>query len=220
MRLRTRSVACTLAAAMCLGLAVRTQAQAFAADVVIAKPGAPARAGRIYVSHELVRLEVPDLPGGFFVLDAAREAAWFVRPQQWVFMDAKQSSALTQVFIAVDPADPCDRWHSMTAIAAVTEEPLPWRCDRRGEGDRDDGLVRYHVVSLRDRESDRWIDPARRFPLKWQNDDGTLVTLEHIVDGPQEPDLFAIPRTYKKFDPLALIEQIKLSDVWVKPSGE
>ncbi len=194
------------------------RAQTFSADLEVVKPGGPTRTGRIFVSNDLVRIETPDLPGGFFIVDGRHEAAWFVQPQRWVFMDAKQSSPLTQVFVVVDPENPCLHWHAMTTVAAVLDEPIPWRCDR-GDVEMLNGreVVDYGVTSLRRRRSVRWIDARRRFPIKWQDDDGTIVTLEHIVDGPQAAALFTIPPTYRKFDPLQLIQQVMLSDVWVKP---
>jgi hypothetical protein len=48
-------------------------------------------------------------------------------------------------------------------------------------------------------------------------DDGTSLTVENVRVGAQSPDLFAIPATYRKLDPHALIERIKHSDVWVEP---
>ena len=38
---------------------------------------------------------------------------------------------------------------------------------------------------------------------------------KNIVEGPQSASLFEIPAGYRKFDPQALIEIIKQSDVWV-----
>jgi hypothetical protein len=47
-------------------------------------------------------------------------------------------------------------------------------------------------------------------------DDGTSFTLENIRVAAQSPELFAIPSSYRKLDPRALIERMKHSDVWVE----
>jgi hypothetical protein len=51
------------------------------------------------VLNKNVRIETSDALG-----DA--DAAYFVEPAQRIFMNAKQSGPLTQVFVAVDPNDP------------------------------------------------------------------------------------------------------------------
>ena len=47
--------------------------------------------------------------------------------------------------------------------------------------------------------------------------DGTAVDLKNIQEQPQPASLFEIPPGYRKFDPKALLERIKQSDVWVDP---
>ncbi len=53
-------------------------------------------------SDDKVRIETPELADGFFLVDGAKPAAYFVRPAARVFMDARQSSRLTQIFVPVD----------------------------------------------------------------------------------------------------------------------
>src|SRR5580698_10530480 len=73
------------------------QAQQFSADLVTVKGnGASALAGRLRVSGDEVRIETPELSDGFFVVKGAKAAAFFVRPMARLFMDARQSSRLTQ----------------------------------------------------------------------------------------------------------------------------
>lgn len=69
-------------------------ASQFSADIVSTNAdGQPAGPpGKVYVSNDKVRIETPDVAGGFFIIDGATNAAFFVRPSQRVFMDAKQSS--------------------------------------------------------------------------------------------------------------------------------
>jgi len=56
-----------------------------------------------------------------------------------------------------------------------------------------------------------------RFYTAWvKTDDGAVITAENIRDKPQPPQLFEMPVGLARFDPRALIEQIKQSDVWVE----
>jgi hypothetical protein len=205
-----------------LGLGGVARAQTFSADLITRNVGVqPGGQGRVYVSGGKVRIETPGFADGFFIVDVDdgdRGAAWFVRPRQWLVMDAKQSSPLTQLLVRVDPKDPCRRWQVMERIAGVTSGAGEWRCQLLG-GDIVDGreTVKYEVISRQNRRSSRWIDPQREFLVKLEAEDGTMVALEHIVDAPQPSNLFAVPRDYRKFDPMQLIDQIKQSDVWVEP---
>lgn len=195
-------------------------AQAFSADVVTRAPGdANLRRGRVYVSGNVVRIETPEIPGGFFLIDSEHAFAWFVRPAQRVFMDARLSSRLTRLLVVVDPGNPCGQWKSMETNAS----PFPvhsdvWTCDRVSD-DALDGRapLKYHVRSLQTFESDRWVDASLRFPTRIEIADGATVVLEHIVRALQPSDLFAIPPDFHKFDPADLLNQIRQSDVWVEP---
>jgi hypothetical protein len=191
---------------------------AFTADLGAIKPGSQSKisVGRVYVSQSRIRIETRDLPDGFFIVDTARPAAWFLRPRQRIFMDAKRSSPLTQIFVRVDPNDACREWQAMERVAGSPVE-TEWRCEPLGPdalGGTD--TLKYQVVS-RGKSGFRWVDPVRGFPIRVENPDGTVVTVEAIVDAPQAPPLFTVPANYRKFDPLQLIEQIKQSDVWVEP---
>ena len=73
----------------------------------------------------------------------------------------------------------------------------------------------YRAVSSSGREISGWIDPARKFPLRIKTEDGAVITAENIQDEPQPARLFEMPANFRKFDPQALIQQIKQSDVWV-----
>jgi hypothetical protein len=196
------------------------RAQTFAADLRTTKAGEPTKesVGRVYVSHGNVRIETPDLTDGFFLVDATQSAVWFLRPKQRLFMDARRSSPLTQVFVRVDPPDACRQWQTMERIAGPGTAGDTWRCDALGPDDVDGHeTLKYQVTTRGDRRSYRWIDPLRQFPIRLEEPDGTVVTLAPIVDAPQPAALFAVPAGYRKFDPLQLIERIKQSDVWVEP---
>jgi hypothetical protein len=151
-------------------------------------------AAKLYVSDFKTRIDEPEASGGFFITDAQAGTALFVRSAQRVFMDAKQSTPLTRIFIRVDPHEPCRQWEAAALIAGIAGAGN-WRCDS--------------VRAAAD------IDPGLHFPIKWKSPDGGTFVLENIRTEAQPAGLFAVPAGFRKLDPQALIEQIKHSDVWV-----
>ena len=192
------------------------QAQQFSADLAIARGGgAAAPAGKLHVSSDKVRIETPEFADGFFLIDGAKPAAFFVRPAAGIFMDARQSSRLTRILVQVDPGDPCRQWQAMASVAGVADQ-ADWRCERVGEEAIDGhSAIAYRAVSAPGRELFGWIDPVRKFPLRIKTEDGAVITAQNVRDEPQPTQLFEIPPGLRKFDPQALIQQIKQSDVWV-----
>jgi len=78
------------------------------------------------------------------------------------------------------------------------------------------GTIAYRAVRTGGGSFIGWIDRARRFPLRIKTDDGALVATDAIRDEEQAATLFEMPKGVRKFDPRALIEQIKQIDVWVE----
>jgi hypothetical protein len=198
-----------------LAMGTPSQAQQFSAELVRSQDGATASVGHLYVSGNKVRLESSDFPDGFFLVDEAKPAAYFVRPAQGLFMDARQSTPLTRLLVPVDPDNPCRQWQAMAETAGLAAQG-DWRCEPAGVetiGTRE--TIAYRVTPATGRPFAGWIDRTRRFPLRIKADDGTIVTADSLRDEQQAAKLFDLPKGARKFDPLALIEQIKRSDVWV-----
>ena len=196
---------------------VSAQAQQFSADLVIMRGdgAAAAPAGKLRVLNGNVRIETPELPDGYFLVDGEKPAAYFVRPAARIFMDARQSSQLTRIFVQVDPGDPCRQWQIMARLAGAADQG-EWRCERVGEGVIGGrSASAYRTVSASGRELIGWIDTARKFPLRIKTEDGATITAENVRDEPQPAQLFEIPPGFRKFDPETLIQRIKQSDVWV-----
>ena len=193
----------------------------FSADIVRRDAGGASNgpAAKLHVSRQKTRIDGIDAAGGFFLTDGAAGTAFFVRPAQHVYLDAKQSTPLTQIFVPVDPLDPCPQWQAAAGIAgAVTAEA--WQCARLASAMLDGHpVVEYRVLSPRPALSQRWIETALGFPLRLQAEDGSTIALENIRIEAQPPSLFSVPQDYRKLDPQALIEHIKHSDVWAAPEG-
>jgi hypothetical protein len=182
----------------------------FSADIV-SRDAAGAQSGvggKIYVAGGKVRIETPEATAGYFLIDGA--AAVFVRPGQQIFMEARQSSRLTRIFIPVDPSDPCPQWQ------AAAQHDSEWHCELIGAAVLDGRATTECRVTFAQDVSRRWIDAGIGFPIRVQMDDGTSFALENIRVAAQSADLFAIPSSYRKLDPRALIERIKHSDVWAE----
>ncbi len=175
--------------------------------------------GRIHVSGDKVRLETPEVRDGYFVVDGRANTAYFVRPALHTFMEARQSSALAQIFVLLDPDNPCARWQSAAALSGAAASGKPWQCERTGEETIDGrSTVVYRATSPQQRTYLAWIDRALRIPLRVETNFGTRFSLADIVAGPQPDSLFRIPPNFQKFDPQGLIDRIKQSDVWVEPT--
>jgi hypothetical protein len=217
-----RSIALWLTLGMATAGASRgsSPAHEFSADIVSrdADGVSVGTGARLYVANRRVRIETPEASAGFFLIDGAAGTALFVRPAQQLFLDAKQSTRLTQIFVPVDPNDPCRQWQRAAKIAGVPGAGGDWRCGRVDpaivEGRR---TIEYRVTSPDQKSTRAWIDPDLEFPIKVRAADGTTITLEHIRVEAQPASLFAMPSGYRKSDPQALIERIKHSDVWVGP---
>jgi hypothetical protein len=195
--------------------------QEFSADIIRRDArGAPhAPVARLYVSRRQTRIDSLEASGGFFITDGETGTAFFVRPAQHMYMDAKQSTTLTQIFVPVDPRDPCPQWQTAARIAGIATVE-DWQCVRIGSMMIDNRpVIEFHVFSPGHISSQRWIEPVLGFPVRSQASDGSTVALENIRIEPQPLSLFSIPPDFRKLDPQALIERIKHSDVWADPGS-
>ncbi len=191
----------------------------FSADIV-SRDAAGVQIGaaaKIYVADGKVRIEIPEASTGFFLIDGKAGAAVFVRPRQQIFTDARQSSRLTRLFVPVDPGNPCPQWQAAAQNSGLPGADDEWHCEQIEAG-RVDGrsTTECRVTSPDQDASRRWIDSGLGFPVRVKMRDGASFALENIRLAAQSADLFAIPPTYRKLDPRALIERIKHSDVWVE----
>jgi hypothetical protein len=195
------------------------RAQQFSAELVSAKAAGDVvgPAGRVYVADRKARIETPDLPDAFLIVDPAAPAAYLVRPLQRIFMDAKQSSRLTRIFVPLDPSDPCMQWQTMAEVAGISDQGGQWRCDaqdREAVAGRD--TMKFTIQSPRGRGA-AWIDPELKFPVRFEFEDGAVFALQNIQETQQPPDKFEIPGNYRKLDPRKILEFLKHTDIWVEP---
>jgi hypothetical protein len=224
--IRAMSGRCSIA--LCLALALTgaaapvesTSAREFSADIASrdAAGTAVGSGARLYAANGKVRIETPELPAGFFLIDSQAGNSLFVRPAQRIYMDSKQSSRLTQIFVPVDPKHPCPQWRAAAIQAGVADAGGDWRCERIHTAIvGSHHTLEYRVVSPQGQSSRRWVDSDLGFPVKLQAADGATVSLDNIRIETQPAALFTLPQGFQKLDPQALINKIKHSDVWVEP---
>jgi hypothetical protein len=196
------------------GALAQSLPRSFCADIVSLDSGGTGRAAaKLHVANHKTRIETVGASDGVFISDTDAGTAWFVRSSQRFYLDARRSSPLTQIFVPVDPHDPCRQWQAAAATAGAPKSG-DWHCEaieRATVNGRE--IVQYRVTSA-GQLSYGWVDSTLDFPVKWQAADGKIFILENILLQAQPASLFAVPPDYRKLDPQALLERIKHSDVW------
>jgi hypothetical protein len=199
------------------GALAQSSPQSFSADIVsLDGGGAPVGASaKLRAANRKTRIELPGAADGFFISDTDAGTALFVRSAQRIYLDARQSTPLTRIFVWVDPRDPCRQWQSAAETAGIVST-AEWRCEpieRASVNQRQ--VIEYRVFMPDGQSSYGWVDSTIGFPVKWQAADGNRFVLESILLDAQPANMFSIPSDYRKLDPQALLERIKHSDVWV-----
>jgi hypothetical protein len=199
------------------GALAQSSAPSFSADIVSRDTGGAllGATAKLHVANHKARIELPGAADGFFISDSDAGTALFVRSAQRIYLDARQSTPLTRIFVWVDPRDPCRQWQAAAATAGVVG-PGEWRCEPVERAMINQHPIIEYRVSMPDgRSSYGWVDSMIGFPVKWQAADGNLFALENILLDAQPANLFSIPPDYRKLDPQALLDRVKHSDVWV-----
>ena len=193
----------------------------FTADIVSRDShGAVSTVARLYAAHGKVRIETAELPGDFFLIDHEATSTLLIRPARRIYMNARQSTPLTQIFVPVDATDTCRQWRRALDDAAGKPVSERWRCDALQTSSVDGRKVREFSTSAADAAATadrRFVDQQLQFPLKVSAADGSSLTLEHIRLAAQPGELFTVPQEFRWFDPRAVVERIKHSDVWAEP---
>jgi hypothetical protein len=199
------------------GALAQSSPQSFSADIVSLDSGG-ARLGasaKLRAANRKTRIELPGAADGFFISDTDAGTALFVRSAQRLYLDARQSTPLTRIFVWVDPRDPCRQWQAAAETAGIAST-AEWRCEPIESASVNQRQVIEYRVSMPDGQSSYgWVDSTIGFPVKWQAADGNRFVLESILLDAQPANMFRIPPDYRKLDPQALLERIKHSDVWV-----
>jgi hypothetical protein len=198
------------------GVPARSSWPSFSADIVSRDTGGAllGATAKLHAASHKTRIELPGAADDFFISDTDAGTALFVRSAQRLYLDARQSTPLTRIFVWVDPRDPCRQWQA-AAVTAGLVGTGEWRCEPVERAIVKEHQVIEYRVSMPDGQSSYgWVDSMLGFPVKWRAADGSLFVLENILLDAQPANLFSFPPDYRKLDPQALLERIKHSDVW------
>jgi hypothetical protein len=198
----------------------------FSADVVDLQADGSARkmgeSGKLFVSGDMIRIDRADASGTRFLVDADKPTAYVVAPAERVYMESKQSSILTELFVPLDPAAPCSRIETMAKLAGDSGKDggSEWRCDQPASVAEDiDGrpAAKLTMTSPSGEKRTAWMDKKLNFLVKIETAGGAVIALRNIVEAPQPSSLFTLPDGVRKFDPETLLARVKQSDAWVEP---
>src|ERR1700753_4301796 len=200
-------------------------AQQFSAELSRRDAAGQITKGRLLVAGDKIRIEAPDLQTGFFLVHTDAKTVYFVQPDRGVFMDALQSSVLTELLVPVDPDAPCLKWQEMAKISGSAAGGAAWQCNRVATVTHDGHtILKYDVTSPRGRHYSSWIDRRLRYAVRIESHDGSTdgsaTELTNVQEGPQPDSAFTMPAGLRKFDPRQLMEIAKHSDVWVDPAKD
>ncbi len=143
------------------------------------------------MAGDKARIEAPDLQSGFFLVRTDAKTVYFVQPDRQVFMDARQSSVLTELLVPVDPDAPCPKWQEMAQIsgsaAAVRRGNAIASPSRRTMAMPS---VKYDMTSPRGKHYSSWIDPQLRYVVRIESYDGSTTELKNVQEAPQPDSAF------------------------------
>jgi len=174
----------------------------FSADIVnTTDAGSPVKA-HIYFAKDKVRIEPTESnqrgAGGAVLMDLTAQTAMVIMDQQHMYMEmpAQMASqrAVYNFFRTGDADNACSDWAQQARNKGGT-------CHKVGT-DTVNGrsAVKYEASNAEGKAGTFWIDPKLRFPIKWQNSNGSTGELRNIREGTQPANLFEIPAGYQKFD--------------------
>ena len=219
---RTTSRAIGLATAIFVVVVPKVaSAQQFSAELLRRDAAGQISKGQLSVAGDNIRIEAPDLQSGFFLVRTDAKTVYFVQPDRQVFMDARQSSVLTELLVPVDPDAPCPKWQEMAQISGSAAGGAAWQCNRVATETHDgQAILKYDMTSPRGRHYSSWIDPQLRYVVRIKSYDGSTTELKNVQEAAQQDSAFTMPAGLRKFDPMRLMDIVKHSDVWVDPAKD
>jgi hypothetical protein len=203
-----------LAAALIVALGRPAAAQQFSADLVNTDDGGAAgKSQKIYVADGKVRMEGGGIKGGALLADGAAKTAIMLIPEKKIYVDMARMAGMVQIFMPLNPNDPCPQWQEMAKSAGRNNpgagDDGAWTCKRIGP-DTVNGrsAIKYEAVSPKGEQNNGWVDPKLKFLIKSQNAQGRGMELRNIQEGPQQASLFEIPAGYQKVDMGQMMKQM------------
>jgi len=180
----------------------------FSAELVnTTKAGNPVQA-KIYIAKDKMRFEPaekdPRGMTGAFIVNLTTQTSTVLMDQQHMYMEMPAQTPNQRntynLFHIGDAENACADWLAQGRNKGGT-------CHKVG-GDTVNGrsAVKYEGTNAAGDAATVWIDPKLRFPVKWQDKNGSG-ELRNIQEGAQPAGLFEIPAGYTKVDVGAMMKQ-------------
>jgi hypothetical protein len=173
----------------------------FSGDLYNANAGKdPTMQGRIYMAKDKMRVEPQQQHGGMggaAIFNFTTQTTDVLMPERKMYIEFASGQGPQQrnfnYFRPLDVQNACGDWQKMGATRAATckklgSETVNGRSTVKYEGTAADGTV-----------TDVWLDPALRFPVKWQSNNSSG-DLRNLSVGSQPASLFEIPAGFQKMD--------------------
>ena len=183
-----------IAGALAGVLGARQQPLQFRASVTV-KDGSDASAssGTMYFGGAKMRTELTlNGQNAIALIDPAAKIQYVLMTSEKVYMQMPigqgPGSSMT-ITGPTDPTNPCGAGSGNTnCVRGATETVNGYEA------------IRWDYTSSAGVRTRAWVSTRLRFPIKTVDDDGSMMELSNIAEGPQAASLFAIPAGYQKVD--------------------
>ncbi len=174
----------------------------FSGDLYNANAGKDlAMQGRIYMAKDKMRIEPQQQQhggmGGVAIFNFTTQTTDVLMPERRMYIEFASGQGPQQrnfnYFRPLDVQNACGDWQKMATTRATT-------CKKIGnETVNGRSTVKYEGTAADGTTTDVWLDPALRFPVKWQGKN-SAGELRNISTGSQPASLFEIPSGFQKMD--------------------
>jgi len=174
----------------------------FSGDMHFTKANGNSEAGKIYVGHERMRIEMAEAGGphggATMITNYATQTSYFLMPEQHMYMEVKADQAAMMarrggapsIKPLFDPNNPCAKATDGTTCKDLgTAEVNGRTCEH------------WRITGKDGKTGEIWIDKTLHFPIKgFSEDKDESYELTNIKEGEPSASLFEIPPGYRKFD--------------------
>lgn len=181
-------------------------AQQFSADIVYTGLDSVLPPGRLFVSHQHVRIEDDPDKRDVYLADVGSGAAFILDNKNHAYINLPGLGALYQVLVPLDPKNPCPQWHLMPKDGYSPELGV-WTCERVGaETINGRPTIKYALTSNEGERLAAWIDEDLKFTVKFESRNDEMpgasggLEVHDVHEGSQPEDLFLLPEGYERME--------------------
>ncbi len=161
---------------------------AYSAVQVETHPNGTERPGQnVYVSGNRIRIVMAESPmdigSSVFIFMKDLKVIWTLFPEKKTYLEEPWSDTRLNETFKIPPA-------GSGVSEKGTETIQGYECRRivvKSDAGKQTGLPSIY-----------WVSPAFKLPLKTQIGEGFVFELRHIKPGPQSPDLYQVPKDFRK----------------------